>query len=149
MRRRGGARDRTAATPLWQQEITGDSAADCVDNFRKAAMAAMKDHCKDSVAENERLACGPVAGTTPAAHQANLQAQVTAAEAAGNTKMARSLRTQLTRAQEANCRAAMGRRLAGGNPNVDARCPAGSSATTHANSHGAETPINLFGPSHY
>ncbi len=139
----------SSSTPLWQQEITGNTAADCVNNFRKAAMSAMKDHCEQSTAANEAEACGNDPSRTPEQYQAQLQAQIAAANAAGNTKQAGQLGRQLNRAVEANCRAAMGRRLQGGNPHTDARCPAGSPATTHAKSHGAETPTNLFGSEHY
>jgi hypothetical protein len=138
-----------AAAPVWQQTIDGNNAAECVDAFRRAAMAAMRDHCAQSLPANEALANGNNPAQTPAQHQAQLQSDINAAKAAGNTKAADRLQKRLNGAVEANCRAAMGRRIVAGTPNNDARCPAGSSATTHANSHGTDVPVNLIGPSSY
>ena len=57
-----GAQAKDTSKP-WEQEITGKTAAECINNFRKAGVAAMKQRCIDNMEENRRIANG---GGTPA-----------------------------------------------------------------------------------
>ena len=131
--------------PAWQKEITGETAADCIDNFRKAAFSAMKQHCADNASKNEAIANGGDPSKTPQQHQAELQAEVDAAEAAGDESAARTARRRLTRAQNAHCRAEMGNRIGTPDERRDARVP----PATTPKAHDENPPVNLTPASHY
>ncbi len=139
-----GKAGKGANKPAWQKEITGNSAAECIDNFRKAAIAAMKQKCVDEIGENKKAASGGT-NKTPEEYQADLQKQIDKAKKSGNKKKAKKLESELKQAQYANCRAKMGERLKNGNPHVDGRCPAGSKPKDR----GTKTGGGLISPAAY
>lgn len=123
-----------------KNQIEGDTAADCINNFRKGAEAGMRDHAKNSntIAENEAAALGlrpPPPGTprpdmpksnpgeTPAAYQARLKKEW--ANKPGLSQNQRAQRQgRVESVRQANCRAQQGRAIAA-DPNTqrDGRVP--------------------------
>ncbi|MEQ9075716.1 MAG: hypothetical protein RLP09_17805 [Sandaracinaceae bacterium] len=141
----GPSGNQAGSAPLWQQEITGETAGDCIDNFRKAAISAMKQHCADNVAKNQADATGGDSNKTPQQYQAELQAQIDAAEASGDSKEAKRLEGNLTSAQNAHCRAEMGARIGTPGERTDARVPPASTPKPPD----ANPPVNLTPSGHY
>lgn len=109
-----GASGRKASKPNepWNQEIKGKTAAECINNFRKAGEAAMRQKCVDEVEKNKKTA-----GTQ--AYRDKLEAQAAAAEkkAKANPRSKRAQRAatqakaRFTKAKNAACRAEQGVRL--------------------------------------
>lgn len=98
--------------------IGGNTAAACLNNWRKKAEAAMYKECKDNYPRNNRLATPTLGGTpgsppTRASHQAALQANVAAAAATHGdpSKQLTNARTALSSYEGHCCRADMGRRM--------------------------------------
>ncbi len=98
--------------------IGGNTATACLNNWRKKAEAAMYKKCEDEYPRNNRLATPTLGGTpgsppTRASHQAALQAEVTAAQAAHGDPSTplTNARTALSTYEGHCCRADMGRRM--------------------------------------
>lgn len=98
--------------------IGGNTAAACLNNWRKKAEAAMYKKCKDDYPGNATKAAPTLGGApgsppTRASHQAALQARVAAAQAAhGNpSRPLTNARTALSKYEGHCCRADMGRRM--------------------------------------
>lgn len=121
-----GATGQQASRPnaRYQQEIGGETAADCINNFRDAAEDAMRQACADQRERNRRIADGGP-GRTPQQgeeHRAALRTQADGAEQAAAAspddenlqRAARRARTRATRADRAFCRANQGDRIANG-----------------------------------
>lgn len=106
------------------QRIDGTSAADCINNFREGAVSGLRAHAADeeTIARNDAAACGEYpdgsplpgmprrnAGETQEQYQQRLQDRVNEPGLTDDQRSAR--RGQVTRVQNARCRAEQGRRL--------------------------------------
>src|SRR5690606_29885516 len=89
---------------LYQKEITGESAAECIDNFRQAAKQAMFDKCMEETDKNMADATGGNPNITPDQYQNSLKERIAEAEEEGDDEEASRLTSQLNRAQQAHCR---------------------------------------------
>jgi hypothetical protein len=118
-----GASGRSASKPNepWNKPITGKTAGDCINAFRKAGEAAMRAKCRDEVEKNAAIANGPSAKTQKdgqdyrAALDQKAEDAKKAAKAAPNNekkqKAARDAQAKATRAKNADCLARQGRKL--------------------------------------
>jgi hypothetical protein len=119
----GGTSGRSASKPNepWNKPLTGKTAGECINAFRKAGEAAMRAKCRDEVEKNAKIANGPKAKNEKEgqAYRDKLKAAADKAEkeakanprskkkqrAAANAKRKHSM------AQNAHCRAQQGRKL--------------------------------------
>jgi hypothetical protein len=121
-----GADAQAASKPNepWNQELTGDSAGDCINAFRKAGEAAMRQKCKDDRAKNRARANGgkDKTETEGVAYRQKLAREAadarTAADKdpddAGKQKKASRAEARSTAAERAKCRADQGDYLENG-----------------------------------
>lgn len=108
----------------WSQPLTGDTAGDCINSFRKAGEAAMRQKCQDDREKNRARANGGREKTEAegVAYRQRLAQEAADARAAAaqdpdnEEKQKRASRAQArhTRAVRAQCRADQGDRLAAG-----------------------------------
>jgi hypothetical protein len=110
----------------YNQPINGSTAGECINAFRKAGEAAMKDKCADERTKNAAKANGGP-GKTDAEGQAYRQAladKAAAAQAAADAnpndpaaqQAASRAAAAATGAERANCMAQQGQQIANGNP---------------------------------
>ncbi len=121
-----GASGGSAAKPNqpWNKELTGKTAGDCINSFRKAGEAAMKAKCENERHKNRATANGGAGKTAEQGrkHREKLEKEAAAAQAKA-AKNPRSKKAQreaaaasagATKARNANCLANQGDRLAAG-----------------------------------
>ena len=118
-----GASKKSASKPNepWNKPITGKTAGDCINNFRKAGEAAMRAKCRDEVEKNAAIANGPRAKTEAQgqAYRDNLDQQAAKARKEADAsprskkkqRAAQNAQAKATRAQNAHCLAKQGRKL--------------------------------------
>ncbi|MFL5292372.1 MAG: hypothetical protein ACJ79U_12710, partial [Myxococcales bacterium] len=102
----------------WKQELTGKTAADCINSFRKAAEDAMRQKCKQDAAANRARANGGEGKTEKEGekHRAALQATADKSRAAAEAdpdneakqKQAARDQARSSVAERAKCRADQG-----------------------------------------
>lgn len=116
---------KTPATPKCPpgMQVDGNSAAECINNWRKKAEDAMYDKAKADYPKNARQATpkygkGKNGRPDRASHTKALEAKI--AKAKGKKKAA--LESELSKYKNACCRADQGKRIMAGNPRVNARC---------------------------
>jgi hypothetical protein len=119
----GGASGRSATKPNepWNKPLTGKTAGDCINAFRKAGEAAMRAKCRDDVEKNAAVANGGPGKTEKEGQvyrekldQKAAKAKKEAGESPRNKKKqkaARDAQAKATRAQRAHCLARQGRKL--------------------------------------
>jgi hypothetical protein len=110
-----GAKAPTEPNCAKDKVIGGNTAAACLNNWRKKAEAAMYKKCKDDYPRNAARATPTRGGPPPtrATHRGALEGDVAAAEAThgAKSKQATTARAALSRYDGDCCRADMGRRM--------------------------------------
>ena len=113
-----GAQTPTAPNCPKDKVLNGNTAAACLNNWRRKAEAAMYQKCKDDYPKNSAFATPTRGGTatsppTRATHSAALQADVAKAEAkhGASSDHAETARALLTEYNQNCCRADMGQRM--------------------------------------
>jgi hypothetical protein len=125
----GGAAGPSAAKPsappkLYNAPLTGQTAGECIDSFRKAGMQAMQDRCADDKERAKNLGKanpnndpdGGAGYRQQLQERADLKAQQAAADPQNKAKKIAAANAQAaaTKAQNAYCREAQGARIASG-----------------------------------
>ncbi len=125
----GGAAGPSASKPnappkLYNAPLTGQTAGECIDSFRKAGMQAMQDRCASDKERKKNLAKANPKGDPDGgdAYRKALQAKAEeAAKAAAQDPKNEALKTaaaeaksDATKAQNAYCRAAQGGQISSG-----------------------------------
>jgi hypothetical protein len=108
----------------WNEALTGKTAGDCINSFRKAGEAAMREQCKDDREKNRKRANGPKAKNEQEGQAYRDKLAKDAADAQAESKKdpdnkdkqkrASRATARSTAAQRAKCRADQGDQLAAG-----------------------------------
>jgi len=118
-----GASGKSASKPNepWNKPITGKTAGDCINNFRKAGEAAMRAKCRDEVEKNAAIANGPKAKNEKdgQAYRDKLDRDAAKAKKEADAsprskkkqRAAQNAQTKATRAKNAHCLAQQGKKL--------------------------------------
>jgi len=135
--------DASEANKPWNKELTGETAGDCINAFRDAGEAAMRELCARARHRNRRIADGGK-GKTPAqgqAHRARLNKAAADAEQEAKDnpndkakqEVATRARARATAAERANCKANQGDELANGyNGPFDGQVPQNYPSSTRS-----------------
>jgi hypothetical protein len=118
-----GASGRSASKPNepWNKPITGKTAGDCINAFRKAGEAAMRAKCRDEAEKNATVANGGPGKTEKEgqAYRDKLDQKAAKAQKEADAsprskqkqRAAQNAQAKATRAQNAHCLAKQGRKL--------------------------------------